>query len=431
MSNNLERRRRLWYAVLDVPADVRDVIGRRRYVQSLKTENLSEARRLVGSVVAHWKHLIHLARGEDRIAVQALVWRDILSKTESKEEKEHIRDLIGDEADRLLQKGVPSGVLNADEAFEVSSSTDEATRFYQIASGKRTPLLDYEEPWLADARGSQKTKDMHKSNLRLLKKRHAVIEDVDRRAASEFVRKVLKPKRSIGTVNRMISTYSGYWRWLIDRGYLPETYRNPWERQRPLAQRAHEPERRTFTEDEAEQLLAALKRTENKYPDDFTVMAVLACTGMRIDEAASLEVGDVRMDQNIAWLHVRHAKTKAGIRTVPLLETSVLQNIESRLGHERWLFDALSDDRYGNRAQALSKRANRMLDKIIDDPALVAGHSWRHRARTLMEHGGIDPWTCDWFIGHERPGEGFNRYSTGPSEEQLIAAARAIPFPRT
>ncbi len=106
----------------------------------------------------------------------------------------------------------------------------------------------------------------------------------------------------------------------------------------------------------------------------------------------------------------------------------MVQNIERRLGNEQWLFDALTSDRYGNRAQALSKRFNRELDKIVDDPTLVAGHSWRHRARTLMERGGIDPWVYDWFIGHERPGEGLSRYSKGPSEEQLIAVARVIPF---
>jgi hypothetical protein len=253
LPSNLERRRRLWYAVLDVPAGVRDVIGKRRYVQSLKTESLSEAKRLVGSVVAHWKHLIHLARGDDRVAVEALVWRDILSKAGSKEERENILGLISDEADEIWKKDVPPDQRGDNDAFEASSKKDDAMRFYKVASGKRTPLLDYEEPWLAEACGSQKTKDMRKSNLRLLKKRYSMIEEVNRKAASEFVRNVMKPGRASSTVNRMISTYSGYWRWLIDRGYLPEDYPNPWERQRPPAQRADEPDRRAFTEDEAEQ----------------------------------------------------------------------------------------------------------------------------------------------------------------------------------
>jgi hypothetical protein len=63
------------------------------------------------------------------------------------------------------------------------------------------------------------------------------------------------------------------------------------------------------------------------------------------------------------------------------------------------------------------------------DPTLVADHSWRHRARTLMEHAGVTPWVADAVLGHARPGEGLSRYSAGPSEEQRIEAVKAITLP--
>ena len=44
MSHFIERRGRRWYALLDVPADVRHVIKRRRYIKSLQTESETEAR---------------------------------------------------------------------------------------------------------------------------------------------------------------------------------------------------------------------------------------------------------------------------------------------------------------------------------------------------------------------------------------------------
>ena len=119
----------------------------------------------------------------------------------------------------------------------------------------------------------------------------------------------------------------------------------------------------------------------------------------------------------------------AGVRTIPVVDKTVRADLQARLGNTDWLFPHLTADRYGDRAQALSKRLNRLLDQVNSDPNLAANHSWRHRARTLLEHAGISPWVSDWFVGHARQGEGLSRYSQGPSQEQLIAAARAIPLP--
>jgi hypothetical protein len=93
------------------------------------------------------------------------------------------------------------------------------------------------------------------------------------------------------------------------------------------------------------------------------------------------------------------------------------------------LFPSLEADRYGKRSQALSKRLGRLLRQTVKDDSLVAAHGWRHRARTLAERGGIEPWVADWFFGHARPGEGLARYSQGPSKEDLLRVAGAIPLP--
>ncbi len=151
---------------------------------------------------------------------------------------------------------------------------------------------------------------------------------------------------------------------------------------------------------------------------------------MRADEAAHLRPGDVSLDDpKAAWIRITQAKTKAGVRTIPVVNKTVLADLRARLGNSDWLFPHLTAGRYGNRAQALSKRLNRILDQVNNDPQVVANHSWRHRARTLLDHAGITPWAADGFIGHARPGEGLGRYSRGPSKEQLIEAARAIPLP--
>lgn len=65
MPRYLEKRRRRWYAYLNIPKDLRLSLGRRRFIRSLETESLSVAERRVHSVIAEWKKEIAVARGNE------------------------------------------------------------------------------------------------------------------------------------------------------------------------------------------------------------------------------------------------------------------------------------------------------------------------------------------------------------------------------
>ena len=96
------------------------------------------------------------------------------------------------------------------------------------------------------------------------------------------------------------------------------------------------------------------------------------------------------------------------------------------------LFPELSTDKLGARGKALRRDMVRRLRALgMKDTSLTANHSWRHRARTLMEQADVSPSVADFVIGHARPGQGLGRYSQGPSDAQLIAAVRAVPLPTT
>ena len=62
--SHTEKRANLHYAVLTVPIDVRHVVGKLRYVQSLQTEDRAEAALRAAFVVAGWKAEIARARGK-------------------------------------------------------------------------------------------------------------------------------------------------------------------------------------------------------------------------------------------------------------------------------------------------------------------------------------------------------------------------------
>ena len=64
MPSYIEKRRRKYYAVLDVPKSVQSILGRRRFVQSLQTESISVAERKIAPIVLEWKKMIAVARGD-------------------------------------------------------------------------------------------------------------------------------------------------------------------------------------------------------------------------------------------------------------------------------------------------------------------------------------------------------------------------------
>jgi hypothetical protein len=165
---------------------------------------------------------------------------------------------------------------------------------------------------------------------------------------------------------------------------------------------------------------------------DRDVTMVQAETGMRVEEVCQLDPKHVQAAKGVTWLKITDAKTKSGVRRVPVVAREVRAMLAERVASGKpLLFHELKVDRFGDRSKALVKRLGRRLRSLgFTDKALVADYSWRHRARTLLEHADIWPATADAFLGHRRPGEGLGRYSEGPSDAQLVEAAKAIRLPK-
>jgi hypothetical protein len=67
----IERRRQQWYAVVDVPKKLQPVIGKARFVQSLKTTNRSTAVDRARLLVSAWKRRFKSAAGASPIVSEA------------------------------------------------------------------------------------------------------------------------------------------------------------------------------------------------------------------------------------------------------------------------------------------------------------------------------------------------------------------------
>lgn len=414
MANHIIKRHRTYFAHLIIPKDVRKVLGKAKFSQSLKTESLTEALRLAPPVVAYWKTLIDKARGDEGQVLnsQAMIWRDLMRKATSDIERQEIKSMI------------------VDEAYEVEEkvSTEKAHEFVAMASGNATPILDHLDVYLKDQAVGAATEAQRRREVKHLAEHFKTAEQVTRREASNFLRNVLDPGRKSQTVNRIITTYRTYWDWLIDNGYLAEGVTNPWQRQNRRAKRNEVRDRRPYTQEEAIKVLELTAQSTNRYPDDLAIMRLLAVSGLRIEEACSLVPGQVRKAGKVRWIEVLNGKTSNAKRRVPVVDPVVIADLDARMSGER-IFETLTSDPNGRYGPGLTRRMSYRIRKITDDVNLVAAHSWRHRAATLLEQGGIQPWIAATFLGHARSGMTLGTYSKGASDEQLLECARVLPLP--
>src|SRR5579883_1629771 len=110
----LERRRRLWYALHDVPADAQARLGRKRLVESLKTQDKTVAQRRAALLEARWRREIDSARTGDHDPVErdAEFYRGIL-KQAPEEQREVVLDLIADEArEKVDRAAARAGIID-------------------------------------------------------------------------------------------------------------------------------------------------------------------------------------------------------------------------------------------------------------------------------------------------------------------------------
>ena len=197
MPRYIEKRRRKWYAVLDIP---KDLIGRipdkkgKRLIQSLETESETEALRIVMPVVASWKKMLIDLRSS-RVDPELLRWKQNIAEAE-----EDIRDITIDLLKERLEEEVRKNQLTQEEASE----------FYKVATGYSTPLMEHVDTYLAEKTSiKDKTRDMARSTFHKLSHDYKSIEVINRKEAGAYISKLLKNQRKLLGVLSVTSEVTG------------------------------------------------------------------------------------------------------------------------------------------------------------------------------------------------------------------------------
>ncbi|WP_072389603.1 tyrosine-type recombinase/integrase [Hyphomicrobium sp. CS1BSMeth3] len=456
--DHLEFHGRQWRAVFRVPRHLQATIGKTVFKKGLGTDSRSEAEVRAWPHLREWKTLIKEAERKakaaplDPIVARALDYRELRDDF-----KGHIeRD--GRASDIAVMELLETEVFD-DDAAEIAkqASPEKAREYLGIIKGERTPITVHIDQWMTDLDGHVKPRTLKHyadaiRHLAAFATEHGLpqtLEAFDRRAAGDFISKrFIAPKAKYKTARKYVSALSSYWRWLGDKGKLPLGSDNPWRGQRLPPRSApkfnndgtiEDNEPRPFTDDEVSRLLHPGK------PDDpvlMEFMLIAALSGMRREEIGRIRVRDV--DLLGLSIDLPRAKTKAGIRAVPLHRdlASLIAKRVSGKASSAWLFPELPDDKEGRlaeRADEVGKRFVTYRRSVGVDERLpgekrsrVDFHSFRRWFATKAEQAGILPHIIAAVVGHKTNREGMTlgTYSGGPSMEQRRACVQAVALPQ-
>lgn len=412
MPKYLQKRRQGWYAVLEIPKELRGVFGKSRFKETLKTQSLTEAKIRVLGVVQEWKQQIEAVRGTPQqgrgAGIDPDAWR-----TEIRRQK-----ALGAEDWEVVD-------ALRDVAEELASETDgdDAYVAYSVAVGKSVLLSEHLQDYLNDTVSDPKSKDMKSRHLLLFFKRFKLAEDVNSTAVSDWIESVLLGELGIShkTAKTYLSTYRTFWRYLGKKKLVPksvEAFTDVLEApQKPLKSK-----RAYFTPEDYRRLLEASQ-------EDYSLNDLIrlgAYTGARIEEICSLKVSDTKIDKG--FFTITASKTEAGMRQIPIhpaIKQLVARLIET--SSDGYLLSGLAYNKYGDRSNAIGKRFGRLKNSLGYGRELVF-HSFRRGVATQFESAKVPEVLAARILGHDFPTMSFGIYSGGADIETLREAIEVLEW---
>jgi integrase len=380
----LEKRRRRYYAVLEVPKDLRKTLGKARFVQSLKTDSLALAERLKWPVINAWKLQIERARTGNESTLALL--EELERKYEGGEsgyDPEHghfkftSQDLQSDHMGLLLEaETVPEHVLQA-AGVVLSGKTLLAKHIEQFAN-----------------RGNV-TDEAKASRLRILKalvSRFPFAEDVSVQDLAEWVEVDLIEGRGLarGTVRNYSVQWRNYWEWLQTRHGLK--IQNPFSKSlfSDLQQLATAPvQRQVWEPEEYRNLLSGLEEDDPLH----ALIQVAAHTGLRRQAICSLRLEDVLEDRFL----IQKRKFETTSREFPI-HSAILPVVEKlkAASDGEWLFPIKGEDE--KFAHNMGERF-RVYKNGLGYPREKTFHSFRHTVATQLHKAQVAPHVVDLLLG--------------------------------
>ena len=408
--NHIEKRANVFYAVLTVPPDVRESIGKLRFVQSTKTGIKPEAITRASVLVAGWKAQITKHRGK-LPDPKATFWES-LRHDYINAQSEAAQFAIEDVAEAESQK---------------IADPSEALRLWKFATDKSGTLLaPLVTAWKGSLRLAEKTIDQQHRDVRKMAEHFISLEALTPQAVKAWTDKLIGGGATASTLERLTNGCRSFWRYVQDSGTLPVDAADPFVGSFRLATKRakrNTVDRQAFMPEELSRVYERAARGGDSALAD--LIALGAYTGARIEELCSLTLETSRDGVFI----INDSKTDAGLRGVPVhprLVRVVKRLLEAST--DGFLIPSTSQSKYGVRSDPLSKRFGRLKESMGFGPGHVF-HSIRKTAATLLEQAGVPEGVAADILGHEKQTLSYGLYSTGSSTKDKLKAISKVAYP--
>lgn len=121
---------------------------------------------------------------------------------------------------------------------------------------------------------------------------------------------------------------------------------------------------------------------------DVQAVLILIYTGLRVGELLALRPSNIRIRER--YLDIKHSKTAAGIRSVPIARKILpfLETLKAQGGY-RMTYDGF----------------RRLFDKVMKDLKMShTPHECRHTCASMLDSTGASDTACQMILGHARKG---------------------------
>lgn len=414
----LHKRKQGFYAILEIPRTLRDVLGKPRFIQSLKTKEQKLAERRLPIVITRWQAAIETARGKQTptssIAWEVLEWRKALAEAPEDEGKDALESLL---KERL-------------EALEQSHGEDAAQEAATVVFGSAIVLTEQLPGWLKTLhRLNDKTADAQKKRVTEFCKTFRTSNAITKPKVKEYIEKLrVDDKLQDRTIKARISFIRSFISY-IDQEHGTEYL--DFFSSRTMGKPSGKTEKQRawlpFSPAEVSQLYAAALATSSRSGQSAVLadlIALGAYTGCRIEELGQLTRATVS-DESFTLLD---SKTAAGIRVVPI--HPIIKPLVKRLldqSEDNFLVTA-SEATYGKRTNALGTRFGRLKRSLGFDDRHVF-HSIRKTVVSQLERAGVEENVSADIVGHDKPRITYGLYSGGTSMEQKLVAIKMVKYP--
>jgi integrase len=301
----------------------------------------------------------------------------------------------------------------------------DAERFVAIATGKVVRFGDHLNEYLATLTGNKpKTVDQKRSTVEDFAAAFHHTGDVHRKAVQKWVNQQVQDGQGVNTVQRYLSELRGYWRYLQSVEVVPEDAL-PFDKltvPKP-PKNGNGDARQPFEAKDVVKLWRKAKADKDQELADLIEMDMW--TGARIEELCSLKIAKIGR----GYFDIDDAKTEAGVRRVPI--HSKLKKTVARLvkaSEDGYLLSRLTENKYGDRSNAIGKRFGRMKTDMGFGPQFVF-HSIRKTVATQFENAKVPEGVAADIIGHDKPTMTYGLYSGGASMETKRKAIEKLRYP--